>query len=84
MPHTHEKDSYPELSFSSFFNKLIFDVGNTLIIMQRESQKLISNAQFVSKFCKVTVLKKSPTTCQIWKLQKYNASDSDLKKKTSR
>ena len=37
MPHTRKKSFYPKPS--SLSNKLFFDVGSTLIIIQRESEK---------------------------------------------
>ena len=44
MPHTHEKAFNPKLL--SFSNKLYFDVGNTLTIIQPESEKTIHKANF--------------------------------------
>ena len=59
MPHTRKNYFYHEPW--SFSNKLLFDVGSTLIITQRESEKQILNKKFynVSDF----------------KIKKYKASD---------
>ena len=44
MPHTHSKAFYPKpLSFS---NKLFFDIGNILIIIQPECDKTVQKAYF--------------------------------------
>ena len=43
-PYTHSKSTYTKrLSFS---NKLFFDVGNTLRINKRKSEKTIQNSNF--------------------------------------
>ena len=44
MPHTRKKSFYPKPS--SLSNKLFFDVGSTLIIIQQESEKMIRKANF--------------------------------------
>ena len=47
MPYNRKKNFYPNLS--SFSNKLFFDVGNTLIIIQRESETTIWKTDFEKK-----------------------------------
>ena len=46
MPHTRKK-IYPKSSSSS--NQLFFDFGSTLMIFQRESEKMIWKADFENK-----------------------------------
>ena len=44
MTHTHKTAFYPKpLSFS---NKLFFEVGNTLILIQPEPEKKIQKAEY--------------------------------------
>ena len=47
VPDTREKSFYPKPA--SFSNKLFFDVGSTLIIIQRELEKQILNEQFLQR-----------------------------------
>ena len=76
MPHTLKKSFYNKPS--SYSNKLFFDVGSTLIRIQRESQKTVEEADFelpllqpVRFFKKnlqpVTFQKEGFTKCQILK-----------------
>ena len=79
MPHTRENFFYRKPS--SLSKKLFFDVGSTLIKIQRKSEKTIWKADFEYKFLqRVKFQSKNNTTRQIliWKF--YNASDFNLKK----
>ena len=48
MPHTHKNAWYPRLL--SFSNKSFFDVGDTLIMFQRESDRTIQKLDFERNF----------------------------------
>ena len=84
MPHTHKRVFYPKLF--SLFDKLFFDVGNILIIFQRESEKTRYKPNFELKLVQLVIYRifnltlcqifsYGFETCQILKWQKYNASD---------
>ena len=67
MPHTRKKSFHPKpLSFS---NKLFFNVGRTLIIIQRESEKTFWKEDSEKVFYNLSDFLK----------KKNNASDFDLK-----
>ena len=64
---------------SSFSNKLFFDVGSTLIIIQQEPEKQILN----QKFYNVSELKNKNTTRQLFTQNFHDASDFQMKKITT-
>ena len=79
MVHARKKSFYPKPS--SLFRKLFFEVGSTLIIIQRESENMIWKADFGLKMLhRVRFEKKKNTTRQILIWGIYNASDFGLKK----
>ena len=61
MPHTRKKCCYPKQS--SFCNKLLFEVGITLILIQRESENTIWKADFKTKKYNASDFEKKQIQC---------------------
>ena len=81
MPHTREKFFYPKPS--SFSNKLFFDVGSTLIIIQREFEKK-KKVNLNLKFYNVSDLNLNISHRVIFRISKLQRARFWIEKYTTR
>ena len=79
MLHTRKKSFYSKPS--SLSNKLFFDAGSTLMLLQQESEKMIWKQNLNKNFYNVSTFKENNNkTRPILNLKFYNALDFGLKK----